>query len=97
MHLLEQSNAMAELSEYYRQWRAGEITTEEYKAAYLQIDQAYSKETLCDNGDKRIAQQLLGGRALCGVCIMRDRLRGQPPRLADERPGYGLSLPRVLP
>jgi hypothetical protein len=68
MHLLERSPALAELNELFRQWSRGELSTDEYRIAFRQVDEAHSHDLRCANGDGRIATLNIGGRLLCSVC-----------------------------
>lgn len=71
MHILQRTDALAELDELWRQWRAGVLTNDEYKIAFAQVDAAHSHDQLCDNGDKRRADRIVGGRLLCSVCALK--------------------------
>lgn len=98
MHLIERTGALLELDEIYRQWRIGALSNAEYSAAFAMIDAAHSHDLRCANGDHRLAVLNIDGRLLCSACAWREREMHDPPRLADERPGYLLALERqVLP
>lgn len=96
MHLIERIDALTELDEIYRQWRAGQLSTAEYKIAFAMIDAAHSHDLRCANGDHRLAVQNSGGKLLCGVCALKDYQAIHASRLADELPGYLLSLPKQV-
>ena len=71
MHLLERTDCLAELNELFRQWSRGQLTTDEYKIAFAIVDSAHSHDLLCDNGDHRRADQIVGGKQLCSACALK--------------------------
>lgn len=71
MHIIPRTDALLELDTLYQQWRLGMLTNDEYKVAFALVDSAHSHDRLCDNGDKRRADRIVGGKQLCSVCALK--------------------------